>query len=238
VTEVKLCGMTRAADVDYALSLRVRYVGCVFAGGPRHQTVSTAAALFQGIPESSTGRVGVFASARPQEIRAAIDALALEAVQLHGDPTAESVAALRREHGIDAEIWAVVRCTRDGGLPAQAAGLWQLADAVVLDARVEGQNCGNGATLAWSHLAAGIADHRAARARTRLVVAGGLTPDNVGRAIAALRPDVVDVSSGIESVPGSKDPLRMRAFVEAVAAADHAIVAASNSAHSHLPNTR
>jgi len=224
VTEVKLCGMTRAADVDYAMTLGVRFIGCVFASGPRQRTLAQAVVLFEGIGGPPPGRVGVFPSTEPPAIRAAVDALALEAVQLHGDPTGESVVALRQRPGVRAEIWSVVRCPQGGPLPPRAAELWSVSDAVVLDAHVGGQLGGTGATLAWSDLAPGVAALRGLHGHTRLVVAGGLTPDNVGHAIAALRPDVVDVSSGIESAPGRKDPVRMRAFVDAVSAADRAIL--------------
>ncbi len=226
MTEIKLCGMTRPADVQLAAELGVRYIGCVFAAGPRQQTVAQAVVLFQDVGAPLPGRVAVFADTEPGAIGSAVHALALEAVQLHGDPTQESVVALRQGRGVGAEIWSVVRCPQGVGLPARAAELWPVSDAIVLDAHVVGLLGGTGTTLAWSDLATGVAALRLAHGHTRLVVAGGLTPDNVGHAIAALRPDVVDVSSGIESAPGRKDPARMRAFVEAVSAADRALLPA------------
>ena len=87
------------------------------------------------------------------------------------------------------------------------------ADAVLLDARVEGQLGGSGVVVAWERIAVSVG---AVRAGGRLVLAGGLTPENVGLALAALEPDVVDVSSGVESAPGIKDHLRMEAFVRSV----------------------
>jgi phosphoribosylanthranilate isomerase len=240
VTEVKLCGMTRPADIEYAVELGVRYVGCIFAGGPRQRTMAEAATLFRNLGGPTPGRVGVFARVEPSALEAAASALTLEAVQLHDDPSAELVAALRRRR-IGAEIWAVLRCPRGERLLPLAAELWRTADALVLDAQVTGQLGGTGTPLAWSELAEGVAALRALGGRGRLVLAGGLTPENVGEAIAALRPDVVDVSSGIESAPGRKHPARMRAFVEAVATADRGALEpppSPSSSHPHSSRTR
>ena len=125
---------------------------------------------------------------------------------------------MRRSLGV--EVWAVVRCSPSEALPAHAADIWTAADALVLDARVSGRLGGTGVPLDWSRLAAGVARLRHQAPGGRLVVAGGLTPENVGTAISHLQPDVVDVSSGIEYAPGKKDHARMEAFVHAVAEAD------------------
>jgi phosphoribosylanthranilate isomerase len=90
------------------------------------------------------------------------------------------------------------------------------ADALVLDAKVPGQLGGTGVALDWAALANDVSAWRAAHPGVRLVLAGGLTPENVQRAIGLLGPDVVDVSSGVESAPGIKDPERLQAFVDAV----------------------
>jgi phosphoribosylanthranilate isomerase len=218
VTDVKFCGMTRAADLQHAVTLGVRYVGCIFAGGPRQQTLPQAVALFDSMASGRTGRVGVFASSDPKALRVSVTAVGLNAVQLHDDPSAASLDAVRRSLGV--EVWAVVRCSPSEALPAHAADIWTAADALVLDARVSGRLGGTGVPLDWSRLAAGVARLRHQAPGGRLVVAGGLTPENVGTAISHLQPDVVDVSSGIEYAPGKKDHARMEAFVHAVAEAD------------------
>jgi phosphoribosylanthranilate isomerase len=116
-----------------------------------------------------------------------------------------------------------VRCEA-GRLPAGAAALWSAADGLLLDAHVPGKLGGTGTALPWRAMAAGLRELRAvAGARSRLVLAGGLTPDNVGEAILVLHPDVVDVSSGVERAPGIKDHDRMHAFAEAVRTADATI---------------
>jgi phosphoribosylanthranilate isomerase len=100
-------------------------------------------------------------------------------------------------------------------VPVRAAELFSAADAVLLDAHVAGTLGGTGTTLDWLGLAAAVAD---VRGDGTLVLAGGLTPRNVDGAIRALRPDVVDVSSGVERSPGVKDHSRMRAFAAATRA--------------------
>jgi len=110
------------------------------------------------------------------------------------------------------EVWPVLRLA-DGTLPPTAPALFEVADAIVLDAYVPGKLGGTGVTLPWRRLADELAP---VRGRARLVLAGGLRPDNVGEANRLLRPEVVDVSSGVETAPGIKDHARMRAFRDAV----------------------
>jgi phosphoribosylanthranilate isomerase len=110
-----------------------------------------------------------------------------------------------------ARVWAVARA--DGSvLPDWTEELFHEADAVVLDARVKGRLGGTGVALEWGRLADSVA---ALRGRTPFVLAGGLTPANVAEAVRLLAPDVVDVSSGVESSAGIKDHAKMRAFFDA-----------------------
>lgn len=157
-------------------------------------------------------RVGVFAAARPDEIGRIVRQARLDVVQLHADPTPADVAAVRGE--TDARVWAVVRVT--DALPPDVDELFESADAVLIDARVAGSLGGSGVAVDWSALRSELASRRGSGG---VVLAGGLTPDNVARAVATLRPQVVDVSSGVESAPGIKDHARMRAFAAAVAGA-------------------
>lgn len=221
MTDIKFCGMTRASDAVLAASLGARYVGCVLAEGPRRLTPQLAAAVFAPLdPTVGPRRAVVFPTAEPTMVNAAVGLMRLHVAQLHGDPTEADISAVRSVLGH--EVWAVVRCA-GGALPDGVTRLWDIADAVLLDAKVPGRLGGTGSNLPWDALREAVQRSRQeARRPGRLVVAGGLTPDNVGQAIAALRPDVVDTSSGIESAPGIKDPARMAAFVQAVKTADRA----------------
>lgn len=233
MTEVKFCGMTRAEDVASAAALGAQYVGCIFAGGPRHRTVAEATELFASLSgPSAPRRVGVFAGRTAKEIAAMAAALSLDVIQLHADPGSADVGEQRASGAAAAQVWAVVRCA-GGSLPPQIEALWQVADAVLLDARVPGALGGTGVALPWDRLAAEVAQLPVSGGRRpRVVLAGGLTPDNIARAVSAFRPDVVDVSSGIEQSPGIKDFSRMQAFLDAVRTADRSAQAPSGR---HIP---
>ncbi len=211
MVEIKFCGMTRAEDAREAAAAGARYVGVVFAGGPRRQDESRAATIFSALPPG-VDRVGVFGREPSGVIAARARALGLGAIQLHGDATAEDVASLRRDW--ERAIWVVLRVAGTE-LPVRSGELFATADAVVLDAKVEGALGGTGVALSWEALSGPVAAVRSG-GRAGLVLAGGLRPENVARAVTALRPDIVDVSSGIESQVGIKDPARMRAFRDAV----------------------
>jgi phosphoribosylanthranilate isomerase len=182
----------------------------IFAGGPRLLSPDRATVVLRPVPPG-VRRVGVFAAASPEEVSAVATIAELDVAQLHGDPLSGTVAALRRHYS--GEIWAVVR-SADGSLPETLPALFDVADAVVLDAKVPGALGGTGVTLPWETMAAPLA--RARRGAGRLVLAGGLRAENVAAAIAAIAPEVVDVSSGVESAPGMKDHARMRDFAAAV----------------------
>jgi len=131
-------------------------------------------------------------------------------VQLHSDPDRQRIRDVRAGTGV--ETWAVLRLS-GATLPTTFGDVAAVADAIVLDARVPGGLGGSGVALPWLELARTLTTKRG---RPRIVLAGGLRPENVSEAIAAIDPDVVDVSSGIESAPGIKDHDQMRAFRNAV----------------------
>ena len=210
--EIKFCGMTRREDIVVAGELGAEYVGFIFAGGPRAVTPAAARGLKAHLP-SGVKCVGVFGPDRalgaPADVARSVG---LDVVQLHGDPDTAAVDEVRR--GFGGLVWAALRL--DGAaLPKRAAALFASADAVVLDSYSPASLGGTGIALPWSALASTVAE---VRSRGRLVLAGGLRAETVGSAIGALSPDVVDVSSGVESAPGIKDPLKLRAFRDAVRA--------------------
>jgi phosphoribosylanthranilate isomerase len=209
VPEVKFCGLTRVVDAARAVECGASFVGVIFAGGPREIAATAAREVFNSV-RGAARRVGVFGADFRTRVPQVLAGTTLDVVQLHGDPAVADVAEARRLFG--GVVWAALRMA-GSDVPAHATELFVEADAVLIDARVAGRLGGTGATLPWARLAPAL---DRARAGATLVLAGGLTPENVGEAIRALRPDVVDVSSGVELAPGIKDHERMAAFAEAV----------------------
>lgn len=209
--EIKFCGMTRAEDAREAARLGASFVGVIFAGGPRQVTIDRAATVFGGVPRA-VRRVGVFSSEHGEIIGESARQLGLQVVQLHGDCDAHDVETLRRR--FNGAVWAVLRIA-DGRIPLRAAELFDTADAVLLDAKVPGKLGGTGVTLPWRDLLDELNRIRS-KGSAKLALAGGLRPENVTEAIRLLRPEIVDVSSGVETAPGIKDHARMRAFRDAV----------------------
>ncbi len=200
--------MTRRADAVYATELGASYIGAIFAPGPRQVSVQTARDLFDSA--RGAARVGVFGSNDVREIGRIADQVELDVVQLHADPTADDVHAMRSSFG--GEVWAVMRIS-GSSLPHSAEELIDSADGVVLDAMAPDKLGGTGRILPWHELAAEVSR---ARTGSLIILAGGLTAENVGPAMRDLAPDVVDISSGVEESPGVKDHQRMRDFADAV----------------------
>ena len=212
MADVKFCGLTRAADARMGASLGASYVGVVFAGGPRRLDARTARAVLDGAQGAGTAkRVGVFGQQSAREIAELAQEARLDVLQLHAGSDANLVRALRMRFG--GEIWRVIRVgddTMDTALHGASDGV----DAVLVDTMVAGVLGGAGVAVDWAKLALAVA--RAGRPR-KLILAGGLRPENVARAVGVVTPDVVDVSSGVESAVGIKDHAMMRAFAEAAA---------------------
>lgn len=205
--EVKVCGLTRSSDARAAALLGARYVGVVFASGPRKLDAARARLVLQGAGDG-VERVGVFGRSDPATIAATVREAGLDIAQLHADPTIEDVRTVREASG--AKVWAVIRV--NGTLSgSDVRALWEEADALVLDSKVGGMLGGTGASFDWASARQASEEHVAP-----LVVAGGLTAVNVATAIETLSPEIVDVSSGVESSPGIKDFERMSDFMDAV----------------------
>ena len=207
--EVKVCGLTRAIDAEAADAAGAAYLGVIFAGGPRQRTVAEARGTLAG---RRARKVGVFADQSGAEIADIASEIGLDVAQLHGGATVERIHAVRAATGL--EVWAVVR-TADGVLPADVDDVADAADALLIDALVPGRLGGSGTVLPWGVLGESL---DAMESGHRIVLAGGLTPDNVAEAIGYVSPMIVDVSSGIETAPGVKDAARIRAFIAAVRA--------------------
>jgi phosphoribosylanthranilate isomerase len=209
---VKICGLTRPEDAALAARLGATALGVVLAPSRRQVSTKRAAEVLAAVPPG-VARVGVFVGAEVQEIGEAVEVCGLDWVQLSGESRGErrvgvgvGVGELRGQGG-----WGVIRAVhvRDVGDLERAAG--DDADAFLLDAPVrDGRMGGTGRRFDWA-LAAELPWEA-----SRVIVAGGLTAQNVAAAIAALRPGMVGVSSGVEAAPGIKDAGRMTAFMEAV----------------------
>lgn len=210
LAKIKFCGLTRAEDAAYAAELGAGYIGVVFAESPRHLAPAAAKKVLAEAGLTAK-RVGVFGTNSPDDIAKVAGEVGLDVVQLHADPTGADVIAVRER--FKGEIWAAVRIG-DAHMPEEAEILLEEADAIVLDARAQHVLGGTGQALPWTELAGDLAR---VRGGVSVVLAGGLKAENVGTAIRTLAPDVVDVSSGVESSPGVKDHRLMKAFADAVA---------------------
>lgn len=205
--EVKICGLTRPADAADAVRLGARYLGVVFAGGPRRVTAAVAEAVVAAAA-AAVPVLGVFGSQSGDEILQLRDATGLSGAQLHGGASPGLLARLRQEGML---ILPVVHLAGTDDLALLKRE--ELADLpVLIEPRVSGQLGGTGQSLPLELAIAA----RAELAGRRMFLAGGLTPANVGAAVAVIHPDVVDVSSGVEQIPGIKDSGRMAQFMEAV----------------------
>lgn len=208
LAKVKFCGMTRPEDAALASELGAAYVGVILADGPRKVSFDRAREILEAAGPG-VKHVGVFDTNDPDRIGDAAEELGLQVVQLHRDPMPADVEALRRTFGGD--VWAAIRIAGSRIAPVFEE-LFETADGVLLDAHSETRLGGTGVALPWTQLAADLARDRGS---AMVILAGGLNPRNVGSAIRTLSPDVVDVSSGIESSPGIKDAALMREFYEA-----------------------
>ncbi|MES2177767.1 MAG: phosphoribosylanthranilate isomerase [Gemmatimonadota bacterium] len=204
--DVKICGLTRSVDAEFADAAGAAYLGVIFAGGPRQRTPAESRATLAG---RRARKVGVFGMQPDEEIASISSMVGLDVLQLHGRSTPDRVVGLRAATGL--EIWAVVR-TATGHLPEGIDELADAADALVIDALVPGQLGGTGTVIPWLQLGEALDEMASGH---RIVLAGGLTAENVSEAIDYVSPTVVDVSSGVESAPGIKDQMRVRAFIAA-----------------------
>ncbi len=194
---VKICGLCRADDVKAVVDCGPDAIGFVFwPRSPRAVTPATAAALAAAVPPGIE-RVGVFVDPPETLVREAVAAAGLTVVQLHG---VESPEFCRR---LGLRSWKAMPAS---AAAADAAGYG--AEAVVLDSGTADAPGGTGVVGDWDRAA-----EFAQACPVPVVLAGGLTPDNVATAVGRVRPWGVDVSSGVESSPGRKDPIRVREFM-------------------------
>jgi len=203
-TRIKICGLTREADVDAAVEAGADAVGFVFyAPSGRHVAIERAAALAKRLPPFVTP-VGLFVNAQAEAIERAIAAIPGLLLQFHGDETPSQCEAFSRPYLCAARMAPGFDLLNFASCHANARGL-------LLDTHVEGYG-GSGKVFDWSLIPS--------RMPCPVVLSGGLHAGNVIEGILRLRPWAVDVSSGVESAKGIKDAAAMRRFCEAVREAD------------------
>lgn len=206
-TRIKICGLTRPEDAVVATRCGVDAIGLVFySRSPRAVSLEQAVEICAALGPLVTP-VALFVDARPREIEAVLSRMPGLVLQFHGH---EEPADCRR-YG---RPWIkALRMAPGINLEAEMAR-YQGANAILLDSYQPGTPGGTGATFDWGRVPVTLGE--------RLILAGGLNPDNVGQAIAQARPAVVDVSGGVEAAPGEKCAQRIAAFAAAVQAADQA----------------
>ena len=196
MTRIKMCGLQRPEDIEAAGELLPEYIGFVFfPGSKRYVAPETERALKAGL-NPGIRTVGVFVDEKPETVAKLLSDGTIDMAQLHGSEDEAYLADLRKRTDKPLIRAFRVRGAEDA-LRAQASS----ADEILLDA-----GAGDGKTFDWSWLR---------QVKRPYFLAGGLTPENAGRAVRELKPYAVDVSSGIET-GGFKDIVKMRAFVRAV----------------------
>jgi phosphoribosylanthranilate isomerase len=207
-TRIKVCGLTREADVAAAVEAGADAIGFVlYAKSPRHVGIERAAALARALPPFVTP-VCLFVNAEPAAIAAVVAAIPNALLQFHGDETPAECDAAGRPY-----LRAVRMATSLDLL--DCVHRFPNAQALLLDAPVDGYG-GGGKVFDWSLIPPDLPQD----VRSRLVLSGGLNPANVIDGVLHARPFAVDVSSGVESSKGIKDAALMRRFCAAVRAAD------------------
>ena len=211
-TRIKVCGLTREADLDAAVALGVDAIGFVlWARSPRAVSIERAAELARRLPPFVTP-VCLFVNAAPEHIAQAVAALPNALLQFHGDESPADCLAARRPY-LRAARMAPGFALLDFALAHSSAA------GILLDTHVEGYG-GSGKAFDWS-----LVPHAVP---LPVVLSGGLNPANVTDGVMRVRPSAVDVSSGVESAKGVKDVALMRAFVAAVWQADSRIADATH----------
>jgi phosphoribosylanthranilate isomerase len=207
MTKIKICGIKTVTDALAAMKAGADLIGFNFyRKSPRYVEVGLCRGIMSTMRNfgGHVQYVGVFVNASVAEICATMETCGLNLAQLHGDESADMLQAL------DGRGFKAFR-----GVPENVDGFARnKAPAFLLDASVKGLYGGSGVTTDWSQ-AAELAK------KYQLLLAGGLTPENVANAVRQVKPWGVDVASGVESEPGRKDAAKMAAFVHAVRTIDH-----------------
>lgn len=207
VVKVKICGLTRPDDAALAAELGAWALGVIFAPeSPRHVSIERAAEVLAAAP-SGVERIGVFVNADAGEIAEAVEACGLTAVQLHGEESPQDCREIKKHTGVP-----VIKALAVSGAESLERVVQFDTDYILLDTYHPERRGGTGEVFDWNLPAALGEGFRSGR----LILAGGLNPLNILDAVRAAAPFAVDVSSGIESAPGIKDPVQLRLLFEKI----------------------
>jgi phosphoribosylanthranilate isomerase len=204
---VKICGITNWPDAKAACDAGADMLGFNFYEKSLRRVSTVEAATIRAKLPSGVQPVGLFVNAKPSEINSLHAFVRFTAAQLHGDETPTVVSEVNRT----VPVIKAFRVAAD--FPLSTLDKFHDAFAFLLDGSRAGQFGGTGASADWNVARRAVATHR-------IILAGGLTPENVGAAIRSVRPYAVDVASGIESKPGKKDHVRLKEFIEEVRRAE------------------
>jgi phosphoribosylanthranilate isomerase len=207
---VKICGTTNLQDALVAVDAGADAIGFVFGPSKRRVTPEQVVEITRALPDDIE-KVGVIVNETPERIAEIVRVAGLTGVQLQGDETPAFTNALRRL-GLRLLVKTVQASAGIDTLAARIESYREVVDGILLDSGSPAERGGTGKRFAWKEAAgvlSGIPNG------TRVIVAGGLSPENVSEAIATLHPWGVDVVTGVESEPGKKDPEKVRAFIEA-----------------------
>jgi phosphoribosylanthranilate isomerase len=215
MTWTKICGTTNLGDAKLAISVGADALGFIFAPSPRQIQQETAAEIIEALP-ADIAKIGVTVNQSPEAVAKLAQNVGLTGIQLQGDEPSDQLWAYRTALASRKIIKTLqARQVLAGGEDYLYQYLRQseFFDALLLDAGVPGQPGGTGIPFDWDALAPLVAH---IKRRIPVIIAGGLTPENVPNALRHFEPWGVDVASGVESVPGHKDEAKLRAFVNAV----------------------
>lgn len=207
---VKVCGLCRPEDARAAVEAGAGYVGVVLArSGGRRQSIESARRIFEAAGDAAR-RVGVFVNGSALRAADSARSLGLDVLQLHGSEPPDTAEFLRMVGPW--KVWKAIRPRSRTHFENLLARYADSVDGIVVDGWSAAAAGGTGTRFPWE----AVAEARAlVPEHLTFVVAGGLTADNVARAVELLAPDVVDVSSGVERVVGEKDAARLEAFAAA-----------------------
>ena len=200
MTKVKICGITNLEDAVCASELSASFIGMIFySESPRYINYETVSKIVSSLPDGVIP-VGVFVEPTREEIISAIEQTGITAVQIHSNSKITDLNGLNviqiRAYGVN-DLFDFNSISEND------------CDYLLLDNSVKGQYGGTGGKFNWNNIPASID-------RDKLILAGGLNPENVGDAIHIVMPSIVDVSSGVESSPGIKDKFKLSDFFKSV----------------------